>query len=163
MYYFYMKIIMIFIFLLGYLYCYNYNNYYEFVYSNLIEKESGWVHSVKGRVISSKKNAIGVGQVTKLALQEYNKNNKKKYTFKDLKIYKINLKISRWYFFQYIYTRFNGHIIKMVNSYNMGGDNTLKGKFNFEYIRDIVPIEFSYWVKGKTIIRFYSKIWVIDT
>lgn len=156
------KLIAILIFLSSLCFSYSYNTYYEFVYSNLIEKESGWVHKTDDKITTSKKNAIGVGQVTEIALKEYNDFHKKKYSWEDLYKRKINIKVSRWYFFQYLYKKFNGDIVSMVNSYNMGIGNNEKGKYNFEYLREIIPIEYSYWIRSRNVIRFYKNIWIIE-
>jgi soluble lytic murein transglycosylase-like protein len=133
------------------------------VWTNLIEHETGWIHKKNGKIIRSKKGALGVGQIMPSgALAEYNKVHQKKYTPKDLHNYYINLKISRWYFFHYLYNEFQGEIIKMVNSYNMGPGGTLEYKYNFTYLKDIIPIEFSYWIRTQNVIRFYDNVWIIE-
>ena len=141
---------------------YSYNKYYYFVFENLIEHETKSIHKKNGEVVISHKGAIGYCQIMPALLIDYNNATSNNYKTKDLYIKKINLKVGKWYFFQYLYTLYNGDIIKMVNSYNMGCGNTGKGKYNFTYLKDIIPVEVTFWIRTIKVLRFYDNIWLID-
>lgn len=156
------KIFIITLFLFSAVHSYSYNKYYHFVFSNIIEHETSWKHSINNTVVISPKGAIGLCQIMPDLLIDYNKATSNNYNEKDLYIKKINLKVGKWYFFQFLYTLYNGDIIKMVNAYNMGCGNTAKGKYNFKYLKDIVPIELTFWIRSIKVLRFYENIWLID-
>jgi soluble lytic murein transglycosylase-like protein len=157
-----MKKIIIFVLLLSAIYSYSYNGYYYFVFDNVIEHETGNVHSVNGSVVISPKGAIGLCQIMPDLLIDYNKATSNNYKTKDLYNKKINRKVGKWYFFQFLYTLYNGNIIKMVNAYNMGSGNTAKGKYNFTYLKDIIPVETTYWIRTIKVLRFYDNIWIVE-
>ena len=135
-----------------------YNAYQEYAWTNLIQIESGWAHWKRGKVITNK-NAVGIGQITPIAVVEYNRWYKTKYKFRSVNWRKFNLEVSRWYFFNYCNRRYKSNLIKMINAYNMGPGNTDKDYYNMDYLYKIIPNEFTIWVKGKKFKHIKGTIW----
>jgi len=161
-----MKYWILIFFLMLAAFSYSYKNYYRFVYSNLIIHESqGRHYCEKGEVLKSKSEAWGRCQITEICLQDFNDRNPWgiKYTIEDIKLKFPNKVVSKWYFYDRLFKYYKGDIIKMVNAYNMGIGNTDRGKFNVHYLKDIVPVEFDYWIRSAKIIKKYAKIWIIKT
>jgi len=161
-----MRILIIFfiIFALGYG-KFNRNNYYDFVYNNLLIKESdNRQFESNGAVLSNKTTgAIGRGQITPIAVEDFNDLNKWDliFTFDDMNDDFINKIVSRWIFYTRLMKYYKGDIIKMVNGYNMGIGNTDAGAYNTEFLKSIIPFEFKYWIIGKTIIKRRKDVIII--
>jgi len=144
---------------------YNRKNYYDFVYKNLIIKESdNRQYESNGAVLSNEiTGAIGRGQITRVAVRDFNYFNEwdLKFTFEDMNNEHKNLIVSKWIFYSRLMKYYKGNIIKMVNGYNMGIGNTDAGSYNIEFLKGIIPNEFKYWFQNKVILKRRNDVIVI--
>ena len=75
----------------------------------------------------------GIGQVSEIALDEYNRKNKTNYKYNDLYDLEINIMISCWLIDYYCNT-YNFTIEESVMAYNIGCGNVLNGKKAERYL-----------------------------
>ena len=145
-------------------YKYHYQDYFNFVYSNLIKKESEWSHfDTNGEILTSWAGAIGIGQITPIALDDFNSFNDMGifFTWEDIHERPNNKLVSLWYFHSRVRDYHDYDVIKMVNSYVMGIGNTDINRYDVDYLKSIVPYEFYYWMKSRKVIKKKSHIWTI--
>lgn len=86
----------------------------------VIQIESNW----NAKAENKKSGARGLGQITKIALKDYNNLNKEKYTFDDMYNPQKNIRVTDWYL--------NERIPKMLKAYKIPAtlENTL-ASYNF--------------------------------
>ncbi len=119
-----------------------------------MQESSGKHRYGNGEVKISKRNAIGKYQITKVALDEYNKYHKHKYTTNSLHNEWINKIVGRWTLhngIRYFHNNGNGFgiidsMLLGLNSYNYGIKNTKEGKIYFTYLLAIAPTYFNYFI-----------------
>jgi hypothetical protein len=131
---------------------------------NLIHTESKWKIFAK-----SEKEAVGLYQITKCVVDDYNTfaiGTKDKDDWLDLKdMYKIyyasvvyNWQINRLWRCDWPTTNDNDKWVYCINSWNMGRSNTLIGRYNHLFCSNIIPDKWAEFSKDKR-WRKYPKTW----
>jgi soluble lytic murein transglycosylase-like protein len=115
-----------------------------------------WVESSNKHYAYSKSGAIGRYQITPICLEDFNTFNTwgLKFTIDDVWRPSVNELIGRWYFkllLKYHHKDHFGRIVNVVNSYNMGMGNTGKGRYNYSYLKKIIPDE---WATVRLLSKF---------
>jgi soluble lytic murein transglycosylase-like protein len=95
----------------------------------VIQVESGW----NANAVNKKSGATGLGQITQIALQDFNRMNKEKYTIEDMKDPQANMRVTNWYLYDRIPSMLNTYKIpvtipNILASYNFGIGNVKKNK-----------------------------------
>ena len=89
----------------------------------VIQIESNWKHNVR-----SHKGAVGLCQITKPCLKDFNRYNKTRYTMSDVVNPQVNMRIAYWYLNERIpqMLRARGYVVTVENvlvAYNAGISN----------------------------------------
>lgn len=104
----------------------------------------------------SSENAVGIMQITKITLKEWNNlHPNERYSLKDLKNEKVNVKIGTWYLTERIPFLLNSYNIPLTEvnilmSYNWGIGN-LKMWYNRNKKLSLIPIETQHYI-----IKYYQ-------
>jgi soluble lytic murein transglycosylase-like protein len=111
----------------------------------VIQVESNW----NANAVNPKSGATGLGQITQVALEDFNKFNKTKYTLEEMKDVQKNMQVTNWYLYDRIPLMLNHYklpvtIPNILASYNFGIGNVKNNKplptETVNYIHNIMGI-----------------------
>jgi soluble lytic murein transglycosylase-like protein len=109
----------------------------------------------------SKAGARGLYQITKPVVSDYNRDNKTNLYKKDVYKPEVGRKVFRWYIDKLERRYDKDKVVMVTNSYNMGPENTKRGRFNHSYLDKVCPSSWARYREGKRVYYYNGRYGVV--